>query len=105
MGIVASSAVLWCALVSSVFLLPALSRRSDLSYVLQSMCTLIIMSQSVQAHSASFSSQQILTGHLVCVRGRVNPWGCRDDENTDHASQQLAPGTGETPVIKCEEFS
>lgn len=34
---------------------------------------------TVQAHSASLLSQQILPGHLAYVRGQINPWGggCR----------------------------
>lgn len=29
---------------------------------------------TVQAHSASLLSQQILTRHLAYVRGQINPW-------------------------------
>lgn len=61
---------------------------------------------TVQAHSASFLSQQILTRHLVYVRGQINSWGCRGDENTVQTPQQLTPGGGKTPVLmKCDKFS
>lgn len=50
---------------------------------------------TVQAHSASLLSQQILTRQLVYVGGQMNPWGRRGDISTvPTLTRQLTPGGG-----------
>lgn len=61
---------------------------------------------TVQAHSASFLSQQILVEHLGCDRGWINPGVAQRGCKQSPFPQKLTSGGEETPVMmRCDKFS